>query len=119
MYNVMLISLFARRALAWCLAVAAPAAVLGQTNYITNGVEYAIAGSLLQDQVHSQISLKSSGGFLVWQDNITDGNGLGISALQLSVRPYYLLQSVNLPAGWDTNEIVGISLAFKVARKTR
>src|ERR1035438_7546917 len=83
MCNVMLMSLFARRALAWCLAVAAPAAVLGQTNYITNGVEYAIAGSLLQDQVHSQISLKSSGGFLVWQDNITDGNGLGISALQL------------------------------------
>jgi hypothetical protein len=36
-----------------------------------------------------------------------------------SVRPYYLLQSVNLPAGWDTNEIVGISLAFKVPRKTR
>jgi len=29
-----------------------------------------------------------------------------------SVRPYYLLQSVNLPAGWETNEIVGISLAF-------
>jgi hypothetical protein len=36
-----------------------------------------------------------------------------------SVRPYYLLQSVNLPTGWDTNEIVGISLAFKVPRKTR
>jgi hypothetical protein len=34
-----------------------------------------------------------------------------------SVRPYYLLQSVNLPAGWDTNEIVGISLAFKVPLK--
>jgi hypothetical protein len=36
-----------------------------------------------------------------------------------SVRPYYLLQSVNLPAGWDTNEIVGISLAFKVPRKSK
>jgi hypothetical protein len=36
-----------------------------------------------------------------------------------SVRPYYLLQSVNLPAGWETNEIVGISLAFKVPRKTK
>jgi len=34
-----------------------------------------------------------------------------------SVRPYYLLQSVNLPTGWDTNEIFGISLAFKVPRK--
>jgi hypothetical protein len=37
----------------------------------------------------------------------------------LSVRPYYMLQSVNLPAGWDTNEIIGISLAVKIPRKTR
>ncbi|HEY6387761.1 MAG TPA: DUF2490 domain-containing protein [Candidatus Acidoferrum sp.] len=36
-----------------------------------------------------------------------------------SVRPYYLLQSVNLPTGWDTNEILGISLAFRVPRKTK
>jgi hypothetical protein len=34
-----------------------------------------------------------------------------------SVRVYYMLQSVNLPAGWDTNEIIGMSLAFKVPRK--
>ena len=37
----------------------------------------------------------------------------------LSVRPYYLLQSVNLPTGWETNEIIGISLAFKVSRKIK
>ena len=30
-----------------------------------------------------------------------------------------MLQSVNLPTGWDTNEIVGISLAFKVPRKAK
>jgi len=36
-----------------------------------------------------------------------------------SVRPYYLLQSVNVPAGWETNESVGISLAFKIPRKTK
>ena len=35
-----------------------------------------------------------------------------------TVRPYYLLQSVNLPNGWDTNEIIGISLAYKISRKT-
>jgi Protein of unknown function (DUF2490) len=34
-----------------------------------------------------------------------------------SIRPYYLLQSVNLPAGWDTNQIIGISLAIKVLKK--
>ena len=37
----------------------------------------------------------------------------------LSVRPYWMLQSVNLPTGWDTNEIIGISLALKVLNKTK
>jgi len=37
----------------------------------------------------------------------------------LSIRPYYLLQSVNLPLGWETNEIVGISIAIKIFRKTK
>jgi hypothetical protein len=36
----------------------------------------------------------------------------------LAVRPYYLLQSVDLPAGWDTNEVLGISLAYRFSRKT-
>jgi hypothetical protein len=31
----------------------------------------------------------------------------------VSVRPYYMLQSLNLPTGWESNGIVGISLAFK------
>ena len=34
----------------------------------------------------------------------------------VSLRPYYMLQSVNLPAGWDTNEIFGISLAIRLRR---
>jgi hypothetical protein len=78
------LSLFGRNALV-CgfLAVAAPAVVLGQTNYLTNGVEYAIAGSLVGDQTRPQLGLSASGGYLVWQDNFTDGDGLGISALRL------------------------------------
>jgi hypothetical protein len=36
-----------------------------------------------------------------------------------SVRPYYLLQSVNLPTGWDTNEIIGVSVAIKLNNKTK
>jgi hypothetical protein len=36
-----------------------------------------------------------------------------------SIRPYYLLQSVNLPAGWETNEIIGISMAIKIFSKIR
>jgi len=78
----MFLSLFARNALVCgCLAVAAPAVVFGQTNnYFTNGIEYAIAGSLPGDQVHPQLGLSASGGYLVWEDNFTDGDGLGISA---------------------------------------
>lgn len=36
-----------------------------------------------------------------------------------SIRPYYLIQSVNLPKGWETNEIIGISLAIKVRNKNK
>lgn len=36
-----------------------------------------------------------------------------------SIRPYYMVQSVNLPAGWDTNEIIGISMAFRFPQKTK
>jgi len=77
-------SLFARNALVCgCLALAAPAVVFGQTNYLPNGVEYALAGSLPGDQASPQLALNVSGGYLVWEDNITDGDGLGISALRL------------------------------------
>jgi hypothetical protein len=37
----------------------------------------------------------------------------------VSVRPYYLLQSVNLSTGWDTNEIIGLSMTFKLNSKTK
>jgi hypothetical protein len=37
----------------------------------------------------------------------------------VSVRPYYLLQSVNLPTGWETNEIIGISMAIKIGNKSK
>jgi hypothetical protein len=36
-----------------------------------------------------------------------------------SVRPYYLLQSVNLPTGWETNEIIGISVGFKIVGRSK
>lgn len=67
------------------LAVAAPALVLGQsTNYVPQGGEFAAAGSLPGDQTQAAMSLNASGGYLVWQDNVTDGSGFGISAIQLN-----------------------------------
>ena len=68
----------------WGLVLTLPAAVFGQTNYYaTNGTEYAIIGSLPGDQVWPDVAATPAGGFVVWQDNITDGSGWGVSARRL------------------------------------
>lgn len=54
----------------------------------------------------------SSGGSFT-QNRVQAGIRLPITDT-LTVRPYYLVQSVNLPDGWDSNQIIGISLAIKV-----
>ena len=70
--------------LCWGLVLTLPAAVFGQTNYYaTNGTEYAIIGSLPGDQVWPDVAATPVGGFVVWQDNITDGSGWGVSARRL------------------------------------
>ena len=65
------------------LATAAPIVVSGQGNYVPQGSEYGILGTLSGDQVYPHVSLNPGGGYLVWQDSITDGSGLGISARKL------------------------------------
>jgi hypothetical protein len=60
-----------------------PASLFAVGSYVTNGVEYAVAGALPGDQVHPALALNSSGGYLVWEDNRTDGDGLGVSARKL------------------------------------
>ena len=68
----------------WALFLSIPAAVPGQTNYYAaNGTEYAIIGSLPGDQVWPDVAVTTSGGFVVWQDNVTDGSGWGVSARRL------------------------------------
>src|SRR6185437_5515574 len=59
-------------------------AILAQNAYAPQGGEYPIAGSLPGDQVFPQIALGTNGGYLVWQDNVTDGDGLGISARRIN-----------------------------------
>jgi hypothetical protein len=69
----------------WGLFLAIPAAAFAQTNYYTtNGTEYAIIGSLPGDQVFPDVAINTNGGFVVWQDNITDSGGWGISAQQVN-----------------------------------
>ena len=83
----MSLSFFVRRAtvcFCWGLFLGIPTAVFGQTNYYrTNGTEYAVIGSLPGDQVFPDAAVTPSGGFVVWQDNITDGDGWGVSARRL------------------------------------
>lgn len=66
-----------------CMAAISPVSLRAQTSYGTNGGEYGIAGSWLGDQVRPAIALTPTGGYLAWEDNITDGAGLGIGYIRL------------------------------------
>ena len=57
-----------------------PLAALGQARFDLQGSEYRIIGGQQGDQVFPQVALNQFGGYLVWQDNATDGDGSGISA---------------------------------------
>ena len=69
--------------LCWWLAISAPGMVFAQANFATNGGEFPIVGILPGDQIRPSISISSDGGFVVWEDNNTDGDGQGISAMAL------------------------------------
>jgi hypothetical protein len=68
-----------------CLLVVAALPLWGQAqgHYAPGGGEYNIAGELPGEQMYPQASVTTTGGYLVWEDNRTDGFGLGISALKL------------------------------------
>jgi hypothetical protein len=80
-------SFSARRAatgFCWGLFLLLAVAASAQTNYYrTNYSEYAIIGSSPGDQVMPDVAVKTNGGFVVWQDNATDGSGWGVSARRL------------------------------------
>lgn len=64
-----------------------PVVVHGQVStnqFAPQGIEYAPAGAVLGDQIYPSLAVKTNGGFLVWQDNVTDGDGQGISATILN-----------------------------------
>lgn len=67
-----------------CLcALAVVPTALGQT-YTANGGQYAILPAIPGDQIRPQMGLNPAGGYLVWEDNTTDGRGEGVSALALN-----------------------------------
>jgi len=68
---------------ALCLtgALTAVFSASAQTAYYTNsGSEYAVVGTMPGDQVFPDVAVNTNGGFVVWQDNIADGDSLGIRA---------------------------------------
>ncbi len=76
-----------RAAICFCLGffLAIPAAAIAQTNYYgAYGTEYGPIGSLPGDQVFPDVAINSQGGYIVWQDNITQPVGTGISATRLN-----------------------------------
>lgn len=87
------------------VAMMAPVCVVSaQTNYYTaNGTEYPVVGALPGDQMFPEVSVSGGGGFVVWQDNATDGDGLGISAQRLdsSLSPFYGSFRVNADGAGD------------------
>jgi hypothetical protein len=89
------------------LVLALPAALVAQTNsgYQISGVEYTPAGLLPGDQIYPDVALNANGGFMVWEDNITDGNnGYGVSALKLDHNlsaVFPIISPVNLSMNGD------------------
>lgn len=69
--------------LACGLSCGAAFMVQGASTYVPQGSEYSLAGALVGDQVHSDVAIKTTGGWVVWEDAFTDGSGLGISARRL------------------------------------
>jgi len=73
-----------RKAVTGCsLAFVFSLPCLADSSFGPNGGEYAIVGSMPTDQVRPDLALGQGGGYLVWEDTITDGEGLGVSARRL------------------------------------
>ncbi|MEK7391166.1 MAG: hypothetical protein AAB214_01235, partial [Fibrobacterota bacterium] len=56
----------------------------GNYNFAPLAGEYSLSGALTGDQTRPALAFGSSGGYVVWQDSITDGDGSGISAQRLN-----------------------------------
>jgi hypothetical protein len=84
------------------------------------GIEYTLPGRMTQRPVlvvnneffvvPGNNSFAAGGSFT--QNRFQVGVRLPVTG-SFSVRPYFLLQTVNLPTGWETNLIIGISLGSK------
>lgn len=68
--------------LVWLLAI--PLLVRGQNAFSPGGNDYVIGRALAGDQTSPQAAVTATGGYLVWQDNAVNTNGLRIRAQLLN-----------------------------------
>jgi hypothetical protein len=66
--------------LAWTLSIAA----LAQTGLPSQGTEINPIGKIIGDQVHPQLALSSSGGYLVWEDNTASDGATVVRGVPIS-----------------------------------
>src|SRR2546422_5094485 len=64
--------------------LAIPLLAKGQNAFSPGGNDFVISGALAGDQTAPQAAVNASGGFLVWQDNAVNTNGLRIRAQGLN-----------------------------------
>lgn len=57
---------------------------LAQGGFTRLAGEYSLSGALPGDQTRPALAFGPAGGYVVWQDNVTDGDGTGISAQRLN-----------------------------------
>lgn len=60
-----------------------PALVFGQTNGLQGG-DVSFTGGRINDQTFPAVAIGLTGGFVTWQDPVTDPFGLGVSAQRLN-----------------------------------
>jgi len=58
--------------------------IFGQAAFNPQAGQYSLSGALNGDQLFSHAAIGATGGYVVWQDNATDGDGWGVSAQRLN-----------------------------------
>jgi hypothetical protein len=93
------------------LASAFPWLSQGQSVFPRQGAEQPVAGALRGDQTMPHVALGASGGYIVWQDNITDPYGLGISARRINANFSGELSGFRVnKTSWEDQEHPQVSL---------
>ncbi len=73
-----------RRSLGFCLLPILAICAQAQLAFAPQEAQYELTRLMPGDQVYPKLALNSNGGYLVWQDNATDGDGLGVRAVMLN-----------------------------------